>query len=127
MPLQENVGISTVAQSQVGLFESALENYAVEVGDYPRSDQGLAALLAPPAVGQSMNMDTGMAAAPGGGGGSVSRWDGPYLNTDSIPLDPWDRPYGYAYPPTRGAGPKPDIWSCGPDGVDGTEDDIKNW
>mgnify|MGYP000913441241 CR=1 FL=1 len=60
-------------------------------------------------------------------GAVASRWDGPYLNTDTVPVDPWGMPYGYAYPPTRGAGPKHDIWSFGPDNQDGTEDDIVNW
>jgi general secretion pathway protein G len=44
----------------------------------------------------------------------------------SIPLDPWQSPYKYAYPGTH----KPfkyDLWSFGPDGLDNTEDDIANW
>ncbi len=40
--------------------------------------------------------------------------------------DPWDRDYQY-----RGPGEKNqsgvDLWSLGPDGLDGTEDDITNW
>ena len=154
------------AKTQIGLFEGALESYAVECGSYPTTEQGLQALITAPAMSAGMGMSTGMntgmgagmdmgaGAAPGaspdlgaspdmGMGAGVSpaptatamqpsgpvnsRWDGPYLNADSIPVDPWGLPYGYAYPPTRGAGPKPDIWSFGPDNQDGTEDDIVNW
>ena len=158
------------AKTQIGLFEGALESYAVECGSYPTTEQGLQALITAPAMSAGMGMSTGMntgmgagmdmgagagaGAVPGAGpdlgaspdmgmGAGVSpaptatamqpsgpvnsRWDGPYLNADSVPVDPWGMPYGYAYPPTRGAGPKPDIWSFGPDSQDGTEDDIVNW
>jgi hypothetical protein len=41
-------------------------------------------------------------------------------------FDPWGNPYGYRYPPSKNKG-QPDIWSFGPDMIDGTEDDIGNW
>ena len=44
----------------------------------------------------------------------------------SIPLDPWQSPYKYAYPSAH----KPykyDLWSFGPDGLENTDDDIANW
>ena len=44
-----------------------------------------------------------------------------------VPTDPWGNEYQYAYPPERGKGDFPDIWSWGPDGEDDTEDDITNW
>jgi len=54
-----------------------------------------------------------------------SKWDGPYLDRD-VPKDPWGNPYQYGSP-----GPyNPDsfdVWSLGPDGVNGTQDDIGNW
>ena len=34
-------------------------------------------------------------------------------------------PYQYRYPSAHGV--KYDIWSYGPDGMDGTQDDICNW
>ena len=71
------------------------------------------ALIAPPAAGET--------------GAAVRGWDGPYLDSDSVPADPWGLPYGYAFPPMRGRGPGPDIWSFGPDNMDGTEDDIVSW
>jgi general secretion pathway protein G len=39
-----------------------------------------------------------------------------------LPLDPWDNEYQYELREK-----KPVIWSFGPDGVDGTEDDVGNW
>ncbi len=105
------------AKSQIGLFESALENYELDVRSKPATEQGLAALVQAPAA--SSEMDGGAAATTG--------WDGPYLSSDSIPKDPWGMDYQYEYPSTRGGGSKPDIWSFGPDRQDGTEDDICSW
>jgi general secretion pathway protein G len=57
---------------------------------------------------------------------SVSKWSGPHI--EDIPLDPWQNEYQYAYPGTNNAHlGKPDIWSMGPDGASGTEDDLGNW
>jgi general secretion pathway protein G len=44
----------------------------------------------------------------------------------SLPADPWQNPYKYAYP---GRHPpfKYDISSYGPDGVESTDDDLANW
>ena len=43
-----------------------------------------------------------------------------------MPLDPWQRPYHYLYPGKHNPN-VPDIWSLGPDGIDGTADDIGSW
>ena len=54
-----------------------------------------------------------------------SKWEGPYLDSD-LPLDPWDNPYQYVSPGIHNPDGF-DIWSYGPDGINGTEDDIGNW
>ncbi len=93
------------ARSQIGMFESTLEAYRLHVGRYPDTNQGLAALVAPPPDLQNPN-----------------RWRGPYLQRTEIPLDPWGNPYQYEL-----IGPEQyRIWSWGPDGVPGTEDDVVN-
>ena len=46
----------------------------------------------------------------------VAKWDKP-------PLDPWYNEYNYVYPGSGGIDTF-DIWSSGPDGQPGTEDDI---
>ena len=55
-----------------------------------------------------------------------ARWDGPYLSSKEVLLDPWERPYRYRCPGTHNDRTY-DLWSVGPDGTDGTADDIGNW
>ena len=57
--------------------------------------------------------------------GDSEKWQGPYLEQDSL-QDPWGRPYQYQFP-GQYSEDKPDIWSLGPDGEDGSEDDVGNW
>ena len=54
-----------------------------------------------------------------------NKWAGPYL--EEVPLDPWNNPYQYVNPGQRNNVGKPDVWSYGPDGQNGTDDDIGNW
>jgi len=53
--------------------------------------------------------------------------DGPYTESGELPKDPWGNDFQYEYPPKHGTGDFPDIWSKGPDGEDGNEDDIVSW
>lgn len=123
------------AKAQLGMFRTCLERYAVDMKDFPTTEQGLRALIAPPDssgsaadIGGGSFSDTDLGASgTSGSGSSGTRWDGPYVNQESIPKDPWGNDYQYEYPPTRGTGDYPDIWSLGPDGQDGTEDDIVSW
>ena len=41
-------------------------------------------------------------------------------------LDPWGNQYQYKKPAEK-SGMEYDLWSIGPDGQDGTDDDIGNW
>ena len=97
------------AKSQIGLFRGALQRYALDTRDFPTTEQGLQALLAPPTDADES---------------TLSGWQGPYLDMDALPKDPWGNEYQYTYPPERGSGDIPDIWSWGPDGEDGTDDDV---
>lgn len=83
-----------------------LETYRAHMGTYPSTEQGFQALIADPT----------------GGGG---RWRGPYVNFNTVPLDPWGNPYQYRYPGTRNSS-GPDIYSWGPDGRD-SDQNIGNW
>ncbi len=104
----------SVAKTQIGNLKKSLDMYKAECRTYPRTEQGgLNALISPPGASET--------------GATVRGWDGPYLDGDSVPLDPWGLPYGYAFPPTRSRSPGPEIWSFGPDNMDGTEDDICSW
>jgi general secretion pathway protein G len=92
------------ARSQIGAFKSPLSVYELHMGSFPTTAQGLQALVNHP------------------NDASAGNWNGPYL--DSVPLDPWSRPYQYCSPGRYH--PDYDVWSLGPDGVDGTSDDIGN-
>jgi len=55
---------------------------------------------------------------------SAKTWRGPYLN--QIPRDPWGNDYIYRYPGSNNPTGF-DLSSAGPDGQEGTSDDIANW
>jgi general secretion pathway protein G len=95
-----------VAKAQMDGLEKALDQYRLDVGSYPSTEQGLAALNERPA--------------------GVNRWAGPYLKK-GVPLDPWGRAYVYTAPGQHG---EYDIVSLGKDGQPGGKDeaeDIVNW
>ena len=80
---------------------TALDNFELDTGRYPSDEEGLAALMQNP---------------------GVQGWDGPYLKTELRP-DPWGNEYVYRLDREH-----PGIYllsSAGPDGQQGTEDDIK--
>lgn len=94
------------AKAEVEQLSSLVEQYNLDCKQYPMELEGL---IQPPAD------------LP-----DPTRWGGPYLQKPTVPLDPWDRPYNYAYPSSFGQD-RPDIWSSGPDGQSGTDDDVGNW
>jgi len=92
---------------KVGPYGYAIRRYQEDVGSIPPT---LKALYEPP-------QDPAPAA----------KWKGPYLLHEISP-DIWGRPYRYA-PGAEARHNKDsfDLWSAGPDGKDGTDDDIGNW
>ena len=56
----------------------------------------------------------------------AKKWTGPYIKDPSGLKDPWDNDYMYNPKGTHNEG-RVDLWSKGPDGIDGNEDDIVNW
>lgn len=92
------------AQSQIGLFKTPLNTYQLDVGMYPSTLEAL----------YSVPSDLT----------NPTKWGGPYLET--IPLDPWGNPYQYQFPGNNNPNSY-DVWSFGPDGQNGTADDIGNW
>jgi len=90
---------SDVAKIQIESFATALDLFQLDVGRYPVTQEGLDALIERP--------------------GNTTRWNGPYLRADAVPLDPWDRAYRYEAP---GGGGKPyRLMSLGADGQPGGE------
>ncbi|GAB4389707.1 MAG: type II secretion system major pseudopilin GspG [Thermodesulfovibrionales bacterium] len=98
-------GKQAAARTQIELFGQALDQYRLDTGNYPTSEQGLKALMEDP---------------------GVEGWDGPYLKK-AIPNDPWGRPYSYKSPGSNG---DYDLVSYGRDGNpggDGEDKDILSW
>lgn len=94
------------ARAQIDSLDKALEQFRLDTGHFPTTEQGLPALITRPA--------------------NESRWDGPYLKKD-VPLDPWGNPYVYKMPGEHGDF---DLLSFGKDGQSGgtaESADITNW
>jgi general secretion pathway protein G len=95
-----------VTRAQIDALEKTLDQFRIDSGHYPSSEQGLAALTVRPA--------------------NEARWDGPYLKK-AVPPDPWGNPYVYRMPGEHG---EFDLLSYGKDGTPGGEGearDITNW
>jgi general secretion pathway protein G len=84
------------ARIQIESLSSALDLYFLDIGQYPASSEGLEALVQRP--------------------GSTAAWNGPYLKGNTVPHDPWGKPYIYRSPGQHGAY---DILSYGADGQEG--------
>lgn len=56
----------------------------------------------------------------------AEKWTGPYLEGAQGLKDPWGNDYQYDAEGKHNEGSF-DLWSNGPDGEEGTEDDITNW
>mgnify|MGYP000045606447 CR=1 FL=1 len=94
------------ARAQIDALEKALDQYRLDVGRYPTTEQGLAVLTQPPA--------------------GDAKWAGPYLKK-AAPPDPWGKAYIYRFPGEHG---EFDLSSLGKDGQPGGTDDaqdIVNW
>jgi general secretion pathway protein G len=83
------------AQTQIASIAKALDLFRVDVGRYPTTEQGLAALLTAPA--------------------SEPKWRGPYLQK-ALPPDPWGRAFLYKSPGEQG---EFDLMTYGKDGSPG--------
>jgi len=95
-----------IARAQMVAFEQALDQYRLETGRYPSTEQGLKVLETKPE--------------------NEKRWNGPYLKK-KLPLDPWGNAYLYKFP---GEHSDYDIYSYGNDGKpggNGESADIGNW
>lgn len=85
----------TIAKAQIEAFEKSLDTFRLDVGRYPTTEEGLAALLTAPAA--------------------AAKWNGPYLKK-GVPPDPWGHAYQYKAPGTKA---EFEIISLGRDGQPG--------
>ncbi|MCI0467184.1 MAG: type II secretion system major pseudopilin GspG [Beijerinckiaceae bacterium] len=95
------------AAIQIQSFASALDLLYLDIGRYPATSEGLAALVQRPS--------------------GASSWNGPYLKNATVPNDPWAHPYKYRSPSERAPFEITSLGSDGQEGGTGTAADIKNW
>lgn len=94
------------AQAQIASLAKALDLYRLELGHYPSTEQGLAALSVNPA--------------------NEPKWQGPYLQK-AAPPDPWGRPYVYKAPGEHGDYDLSSLGKDGNPGGSGANADLANW
>jgi general secretion pathway protein G len=89
--------------AQIATFKTALDAYEVDNGYYPKGKNGLQDLIQQPRDAQN--------------------WRGPYIQSDSIPKDPWGNDYVYDCPGRHNT-TSYDLSSAGPPGENMV---IANW
>ena len=88
----------------------SLARYAMHDGRHPTTEQGLRALITKPVLPPE-----------------PAKWGGPYLAPPDL-LDPWGNEYIYLSPGTHDPENYPyDLYSCGPNGREGGDDDVTIW
>jgi general secretion pathway protein G len=95
-----------VAKAQIEAFAKALDQYRLDLGRYPTTEEGLTVLRVNP--------------------GNNPKWTGPYLQKD-VPVDPWGNAYVYRAPGEHG---EFDLVSYGKDGRpggSGDAQDVTSW
>ena len=94
------------AVSDINALETSLSMYKMDNYKYPSTEQGLEALVT------ETDIEPGPRRFPEGG----------YVKR--LPKDPWGSEYQLLNPGEHG---NMDVFSMGPDGEPGTDDDIGNW
>ena len=95
----------TAAKTQISSLSTALNMFEVDVGRFPTTDEGLRVLFENP--------------------GTIKEWKRPYMQ-QRVDKDPWGNSYIYKQPGAHNTSGF-DLYSVGPDGTEGGEDDIVNW
>lgn len=94
------------AKTKVAILTTPIDAYQMATRTYPSSLQDLVTRPSDSRIAE--------------------RWSGPYLKENNSLLDPWDNEMRFAAPGKHNT-ESYDVWSVGPDGQDGTDDDIGNW
>lgn len=109
---QTQKGQIKAAQAQVNSLKAVLNSYYLDNSAYPSTEQGLKALYEKPTVPPI-----------------PENWNGPYLEENKLPKDPWGRELKYVCPGTHNPD-KFDIFTLGSDNAEGGEGsnaDFGNW
>lgn len=109
---EAQIKLAGAAVGRNGPIAKGLEAYKWDMGKYPDTDEGLAALFSPK-------------------GSKGENYKGPYMEGTLEELkDPWGKPFHYRSP-GRFNEEAYDLWSSGPDQIDDEgkagSDDVKNW
>lgn len=99
-----NTAKAMAAKADIATIQTQLSTFKMDCGKFPDSGNGLRDLMQKPE--------------------NTENWQGPYF--EKLPRDPWGHEYQYRCPGAHNTKAF-DLWSVGPDGVDGTADDITNW
>lgn len=94
-----NTAKTRTAQLHADSLGASLDDFFIDVGRYPTSEEGIAALLNAPA--------------------SAAGWAGPYVRSDKSLNDPWGR--AYLVIPSQAQNQPPTVVSLGADGAEGGE------
>jgi general secretion pathway protein G len=95
----------TAATTDIANMEVALDAFEIDTSRYPTNTEGIKALVEQPS--------------------NTDNWNGPYLKR-GVPKDSWGNEYIYKQPGQHNDSGY-DLSSSGPDGQQGTDDDIINW
>ncbi len=106
---QAKIDTAKAAIGRTGPIAKSLDLYRMAIGKYPEGEDGLKKLIEKPEDDEQ-----------------AKKWKGPYIDGEGSLKDPWGYEYRYRFPGERSEDTY-DLWSVGPDGEDGTEDDIKGW
>jgi general secretion pathway protein G len=97
----------TAAKTDVSNLQLAISAFEIDCSRYPTNEEGLQSLIRQPS--------------------GLEEWKGPYLEREQqLPKDPWGNPYQYRCPGNNNPNSY-DLYSRGPDGQEGGDDDIGNW
>jgi general secretion pathway protein G len=98
-------GKQSTAKAQIELLGQALDQFRLDTGRYPTTQEGLSVLVT---------------------NQNIEKWEGPYLKK-SLPDDPWGKPYHYQCPGQHG---EYDLFTYGRDGNpggEGEDKDVLSW
>lgn len=98
---------SDAAAVQIERLGATLDLFRLDVGRYPRAEEGIDALVERP--------------------GDVTGWNGPYVKKREMLLDPWGQTYAYRVPGEHG---DYDLFTLGADQAEGGEGearDVVSW
>jgi general secretion pathway protein G len=87
---------TSIAKQEITEFGTYLERFAVDVGRYPTTEEGIQALVEKPS--------------------DVDNWSGPYIKGTASQKDPWSHAWIYRNPSVRSGQRDYDFCSPGPSG-----------